>query len=462
MITKGLRLCKLAGIPALLLTSHAFAGGIQLDTSYSSAGYAWAGRAALYDDPSTGYYNPAVYSAFCHPVINLGAIFADFNPDVKMLESQIAVGNFTPTIPTVGNDRATIGGWNILAGVSAVLPLPYNFSAGVNVSMPWGLTLNYPRSSKSRYFAQYAALKVVDIDPGVAFQIVNGFSVGVGLDATYSNAETSLAFPTIFPTSPTPTFGTASDTYVQNENGESWAFGWNAGLLYRAPTGTHIGLGYHSKISTTTKGDSSAVVVSQTGPTTFTATELSGTARSTFIFPAFANLSIVQEIGPCWQILADIRYTNWDKVDKNTVDFSGDVASDTPGIVDNGVPNVNLRLDWRDSFNYSVGVSYKPSEEWKLKAGFGYDETPVPDSKKRPFLIPDSNRYVFGLGAQYCINKNFHIDAGYTLKIFEDADIEATQNVPAPPAPIPVTLTSNAKVDTIANEFTVSFSWTIT
>lgn len=426
MINRHKRLFKLSTLPLLLLSSYAYASGIQLDTSYSSAGYAWAGRAALFDDASTGYYNPALYSAFCHPEIGFSTIFADVNPDVKMLESKIVNGN--NVLPTMGNDRANIGGWNVLAGMHAVLPLPYGFSAGLNVATPWGLTFNYPRSSKSRYFAQLASLKVIDVAPSISFQVMDGFSIGVGLDATYTDAKTKLAIPTLI----------AADTYVTNDHADKWAFGWNAGLFYRAPTRTNIGVSYHSKIEPTVNGPASAI-------DGITGTKFTGKADTHFIFPGYFNVSVVQEVTPCFSVLADIRFTNWSKVDKNTIKYSGDIAGE--------VRDVDLPLNWLDSINYAVGASYKPSDEWKLKAGFGYDETPIRNAEKRPFLIPDNNRYVIGLGAQYCVNSNLHFDAGYTAKILPRSEIRATQIVG------PLVITSNARSDLMINEISFSLNW---
>ncbi len=440
MLLNHKRFIKFATIPSFLLSSYAFASGIQLDTSYSAAGYAWAGRAALHDDPSTGYYNPAIYSTFCHPEIGLATIFAYVNPDVKMLNAQIdATALGLGILPTAGNDRASIGGWAIIPGLHAVLPLPYHFSLGLNVSTPWGLTFEYPRSSKSRYFAQEGALKVVDIDPGISFEVFKGFSIGAGFDAIYSHFSSKLALPD-FNLSPRPS--PANDTYVINKNGDKWSYGWNAGLLYRAPTRTEIGAGYHSKVSTTTSGPSSAIDGSS-------GLEFDGRAHSKFKYPEFFNLSVTQALSSCWTFLADIRYTNWSSVDKNVLKFSGAVASEVPTIV--------LPLDWKDSFNFAVGLAYKPTEEWKLKIGFGYDETPIPSDDKRPFLIPDSNRYIIGLGAQYYVNPCLHWDAGYTMKILARSHMNGTTI----PAAAPIVITSDAYASTLISEFSFSLTWEI-
>ncbi|MBX9586463.1 MAG: outer membrane protein transport protein [Gammaproteobacteria bacterium] len=434
MLSKHKHLIKFAALPTIFLSSYAFASGIQLDTSYSSAGYAWAGRAALHDDASTGYYNPAIYSTFCHPQIGLAPLFAYVNPDVKMLNAQIdasAIGR--GIIPTVGNDRASIGGWNILAGLHAALPLPYHFSLGLNVATPWGLSFEYPRSSKSRYFAQEGALKVVDIDPGISFEAFRGFSIGAGLDAIYTHFSSKLAIPKFTP-------APANDTYVTNKNGDKWSYGWNAGLLYRAPTRTEIGVGYHSKVSTTTSGTSSAI----DGASRL---EFDGRAYTKFVYPEFFNVSVTQALSPCWTFLADIRYTNWSSVDKNVIKFSGDVATEVPTII--------LPLDWKDSFNFAVGVAYKPTEQWKLKAGFGYDETPIPSDDKRPFLIPDNNRYVIGLGAQYYINPCLHWDAGYTMKIVARSHMNGKLTSG------PIVITSDAYASTLISEFSFALTWDI-
>lgn len=434
MQIKHHRLFKLAAVPAFLLSSYAYGSGIQLDTSYSSAGYAWAGRAALHDDASTGYYNPALYSTFKCPQVGLSGIFAEFNPDAKLLDASITLPG-PVTVPTTGNDRASIGGWKELVGLHAALPLAYNFSAGLNVAMPWGLSVDYTRSAKTRYFGTYASLQVVDIVPGLSYEIIDGLSVGLALDALYSRAANNQVFP-----SP------AADIFVKNRDGETWNFGWNAGAYYTyAPYGTQVGVGFHSQVDITTEGNS--LVTDATGA------EFAGDVETDLIYPAFFNVSVVQKIDDCWSILADIRWTNWNKVDKNVIKVKG--AAATALAADGIDPTTNLVLDWRDSLNYALGVAYKHSEQWTFKAGIGYDETPVPNSEKRPYLIPDNDRYIGAFGAQYCINQYLHLDASYTAKVLPTAHIHATEIAP------PIELNSDARVNTWINEFSVAITWTI-
>jgi long-subunit fatty acid transport protein len=60
----------------------------------------------------------------------------------------------------------------------------------------------------------------------------------------------------------------------------------------------------------------------------------------------------------------------------------------------------------------SLGLSYELNEIWTLMAGFGYDETPVPDSTLL-FDLPDSAAYLYSVSARYQVNERMETGAGY-------------------------------------------------
>ena len=53
---------------------------------------------------------------------------------------------------------------------------------------------------------------------------------------------------------------------------------------------------------------------------------------------------------------------------------------------------------YRDSWMIALGGSYKIDENWSLKSGVAFDETPV-TSHFRAVTLPDSDRLLLGIGA---------------------------------------------------------------
>jgi long-chain fatty acid transport protein len=65
------------------------------------------------------------------------------------------------------------------------------------------------------------------------------------------------------------------------------------------------------------------------------------------------------------------------------------------------------------NFSTSLGLT--------LRTGFQFDKTPVPSADFRHPGAPDSDRYMYAVGANYIIDRNFSIDAAYSVTFLEDS-----------------------------------------
>jgi long-chain fatty acid transport protein len=75
-------------------------------------------------------------------------------------------------------------------------------------------------------------------------------------------------------------------------------------------------------------------------------------------------------------------------------------------------------LNWDDSWKFAVGASYRPNEQWKVRFGAAYDQTPVTNSPTA--RLPDSDRWWLAVGGEYKWNANMKFDAGLVY-IFADS-----------------------------------------
>jgi long-chain fatty acid transport protein len=72
--------------------------------------------------------------------------------------------------------------------------------------------------------------------------------------------------------------------------------------------------------------------------------------------------------------------------------------------------------DYKNSIQFRIGVHYDFAENWQLRGGYIYDETPQPIESVSP-LLPDNDRHDFSIGLGYTLNK-WQFDAGYMLVDF--------------------------------------------
>ena len=104
----------------------------------------------------------------------------------------------------------------------------------------------------------------------------------------------------------------------------------------------------------------------------------------------------------------DFGYTRWSTFERLFIDHTN-VAT-----IDDTILNAIGRVDkdFRDSFNYHWGGSYKLLQNLKLMLGGWFYSSAGPNSSFIP-AIPDGPRLGYGLGLSYLLNKFLKFDAAY-------------------------------------------------
>jgi long-chain fatty acid transport protein len=125
-------------------------------------------------------------------------------------------------------------------------------------------------------------------------------------------------------------------------------------------------------------------------------------AASTIGLPDHANFGIVQAITPELDLRAGVTWTQWSSFQQELISFSNPKQ-----------PPALMIENWHDTVTVGVGGSYKLNPATVLRAGFSYDETPVPDPAHRDARLPDASRYGIAVGAGYELTPSTTIDVAY-------------------------------------------------
>jgi long-chain fatty acid transport protein len=124
-----------------------------------------------------------------------------------------------------------------------------------------------------------------------------------------------------------------------------------------------------------------------------------------------ANLSMVYRIDRKWEVMADAQWTGWSSI---------------PQLAFNTTPAIPaVPLEWDDSWKFAVGTSYRYNDQWKVRAGVAFDQTPV-TSFPTPRL-PDSDRWWFALGGEYRYSPSLKFDAGFVYIKGDSADFDRNE-----------------------------------
>ncbi len=404
------------GLVSLLatLSSHALASGFQLfEYNGVTAGDAGAGGAAIAEDASTGFINPAGLTRLkSSQVVIAGS---------SVLASTAFEGSSTwrykNIFPYQASGRANGGAFALIPAFHYALPLNSNVVFGFGVTVPFGLATHYAKDAFTRYATTSSEINAIDISPSLGFKVNEQLSLGFGVDVMKLTASLDSVggLPSV------PGFGPQVDSTSQNEASD-WGYGWHAGMLYQVAPATRVGLSYRSQAVFHPSG-TSTLTGHLAGPPPYNKPMVgTSTVTTDVTLPPMTSLSVYHDVNDRLAVMGSAHYTQWTTIKSLVLHNVLSAKTDTnpSGLIDVGLP-LNFRNTWR----FAVGANYKLNQNWLLRAGVGYDQTPVNDAD-RSLRLPDANRTLLSLGTHYQATKTIGLDLGYTHVFMNNAPIHST------------------------------------
>jgi len=414
---KWLVLWMLTGL-VLGCTVAAFGAGFAvIEQSVSGLGNSFAGGAAIAEDPTTIFYNPAGMTRLKgqQATAAFHVIFpqSDFKDDGNSAVSPL-LGGGTLSGGDGGNGGETV----VVPNAYYSINFDNGWAAGLGINSPYGLVTEWNDGWQGRYHALRSDVLTININPSVAYKVNDHLSLGFGVSAQYVDAELSQAID----------FGSIAyvqsglnpglSGLVQNRDGkvtleaDDWAYGFNAGALVEVSENTRLGLAYRSKVDYTAEGDADYEV-----PATISgipaldagiqAAFSDVDAKADLTLPATASASVFHRFNAQWAVMADVTWTEWSEFEELRVEFA------------DGRQDAVTTEMWDDAWRYSAGLTYSPSEALDLRFGLAYDETPIPDDYRTP-RIPGDDRFWVSAGLGYAWG-SFKLDLGYAHLFVDDA-----------------------------------------
>jgi len=407
----------LAALPlalaAAFMAQDAQASGFQLkENSVQGLGRAYAGSAAAPGDCSVVATNAAAMS-------DLGA--------GNCAQADLNVINFKTEFSGSGTDllgQPISGGNGGDGGITKPVPAMYfthrindAWTVGATINAPFGFQTEYDDRSVLRYEGVLSKLESIDLAFAASYRINDQFSIGGSLIAQRTSAELTqvVDFGTILAA---PTNGALlpqeADGYG-GLKGDDWGYGWTLGLLWK-PTGSdRIGLSYHSQIDHTLEGDANFLVPSNVLPLLGGAF-VNQAGRADFDTPWFVTASWWHTFDDRLSFGADIGYTHWSSFKNLLIRYESPTMAPFTRAQD---------FNWDDTWFYSIGGDYRLDDQWTLRAGIAYDETPTNDITRTP-RVPDGSRTWLSIGVGYKWSDALRFDAGYVHLWVDDGKIDHT------------------------------------
>lgn len=359
----------LRAVPAALLLAFsgavAAAGFQALEQNASGLGVSYAGSAAVADNASTIYYNPAGMTRLSGVNVSVG--WAGEGQSNHFKNNGTGV---TGTLTLSGGNGGDGGDWNSLPNGYLSWQVANDWVVGVGISRPYALSTEYDNSWVGRYNAVNSEITSVNVNPSVAWKVSDRVSLGLGLNYQKLNLS----------------FSNYNAAGLQTVRADDTAGGWNAGALFTLSPSMRLGVAYRSGMDFRLTGDRSLRLDT---PGTFT-------------------LSVWQQVSDRWEAMGDLSFSNWGRFDRLALGTT---------------ESYNFENSWRLAW----GAAYKANEAWKVKFGFAFERSPVTDGD-RTARIPESNRLWLSLGGQWRPSPKSALDFGYAYLYQKSAPVNNLQN----------------------------------
>ncbi|MDD5177160.1 MAG: outer membrane protein transport protein [Sterolibacterium sp.] len=396
-------------IPAMMLVAFsgtASASGFQLlEQNASGLGAAFAGSAAVAEDASTVFFNPAGM-ALLPKGKNVAFGLDAINTSMKFSNT----ASVAPTLQTLHNDNGgDAGGPAFVPHGYFTMPINDQMSFGLGVSAPFGLKTEYDSGWDGRFQAIKSDVKIINLNPSLSFKVSDTVALGFGLNYQHLKGEFTQAVNyagTIFRATNSAALAGAAGEGTAKITGSDNAWGYNFGAMFQLSPATRMGISYRSAIEYHLTGSAefspTANATVNGALATPTSPARGGAITADIKIPDVLIISGLHHLDDKWDIMGDLSWTGWSKIPVLTFNYANGPASLS-----------STKEDWRDTWRAAIGASYKYSAQWKARMGLAFDQSPVPDDTRTPRL-PDSDRTWLSLGGQYKPSRNSAIDFGYT------------------------------------------------
>jgi long-chain fatty acid transport protein len=363
---------------------------------------AFAGDTAKAYDAATVWSNPAGMVRLDNSEID-AAVNGIFPSITFSGVNLVGPGRQTPGT-TSGNliQAAATGG---AYGVWSVTP---DFKVGFASDTPFAQRVTNPASFVGRYQSLVSSITDEAFTFSAAYKINQQWSIGGGPVVDFFSSRLTQALNTGFN-------GALGDP-VADLHGSDVGAGFNLGVLYQPTPDLRFGLDYRSRIQHAVSGTQSIFVpagYAAIPPLAAGLAAQNSAANTKITLPDSLTAGLYWQANENLALLADISWTDWSLLQRINVSPASPLAAPT-----------TIPENWHNTVAVSVGANYQLTTGLLLQGGFGFDQSPVTDSN-RTSRVPDSDRYILGIGAQYTILPNLTVQVAYAHVFFASAPVSS-------------------------------------
>ena len=281
---------------------------------------------------------------------------------------------------------------------------------GLSVVVPAGMSMrwdeNLPKATSKKF-----DLKVIEVNPSVAYALTDNLAVGFGLRAVYARGEAVQEVPGALPAS-------------QDIKGNRVNFGYNAAITYKPTSNLSLAATYRSKVNMNLKGDTDINAPAHPRGA-FPSGSYSGSAKLSVPLPASLNLALSYKIANT-TLLFDFERTYWSAWKELDFNYPGASAAHyrNPFFA---AFDASKKRDWKDSNAYRIGVAHDATDKLRLMGAVTFDEA-ASRADTTGFDLPDTKAVIYAAGFNYKFTDVLELGASYFYQDRKARDVHYYSN----------------------------------
>lgn len=357
--------------------SNAFGSGYRIPEQSLNAVALSAAYVANTTGADSNYYNPA----------NMAWLADGWHTEATLTYINLPHIDYTDNVTAQKNGSSKTEEF-VGPQLHLVSPKYDKFRFGLSLTYPYGLSKQweapFPRTSAEEF-----SLHVYELSPTVSYAITDGIAVAFGARVLHSKGKVKSNGVILAP----------STTAARDLDGDTTEYGYNLAVSVKPLENFKLAATYRSKVNLEIDGDARL---------SLNGTELySGYAEVMVPAPAVLTLGASYTIKDTTiELVYDKTY--WSAYDKLDFNYSGTLPNALLTLAfDNPKPK-----NWSNAEAYRIGLTHLLTDQWTLLAGFAIDKNPIPDSTLG-FDLPDSDAFLYSLGARYSFNNNLQAGLAY-------------------------------------------------
>lgn len=369
---------SMTGLVFLGFTGQVNGGGLYLyEIGTEDLGLAGSGSAARAQDASAIVGNPAGMTRLDGNHLTIGA---------QLLYGDLSYELDNANLEGPGN----VVGW--LPGASSFYSHSINddLKLGIALYGNFGLSLDFGDEWAGRFLVKEATLMGITVQPTLAYQINEMWSIGAGLGLNVG------------------IFSLTRDKLLSLEettlDDEDLAPNGKIGVMFEPCKFARLGLTWTSEVDY-------EFDVEASGNLPVTGMPWVLPIDASVDSPQQVMFSAVLDLNDKWSLLGNIGWQDWSSFSDLEVSV--------------GPATISSNLDLQDTWHGALGSQYRMTTATRLNFGVAYDTSMYEDQDNTSFTMPAGASWRFGTGVQQQLNEKSSVGIAFEYLMNEDASVSS-------------------------------------